>query len=698
MKKTNILIISEDSYLEKSMNIIIESLNINSKVNIKRVTDLNYKDYMYIDLIIIKNSSTKNTINIMNKLKNNKYLCKTDVFVDISEKDKDDLKILIDMGIKDYIIRPYKYYELEFKIKKIIEILQRKIQLENINFNIKDFVRGEAIDCNKYRSHVHIKRIDNIIKNVPVASILKDPRGKIIQVNDIYLKFFNIKKEDIIGAFWKEITSDSYIEKIKKEDKEVLKGKKGVIFERDIAINGENRTVEIYKMPVIDENNNVTGILTMYTGITDLRKYNEKIKKIAFTDQLTLLNNRISLYSYLEKLNKKNKNSIAVILIDLDDFKKLNDTFGYYLGDKTLILVADIITETFKDTFNARLNGDQFAIVYEEFKKDLIIKKAKEILIQIREKFKVVYNISNVTASLGIFIGQVDEYDIREALVKTDIALFKAKELGGNEFQIYNEEMEIERKFNLEVERDIETAIENNEVKLYYQPQYTCSKELVGFEALFRWENEKYKNVPVIKIIKIIEKSHVFNEFGKYIIKEALIFAKKINENSQKSIVVSVNISAVQIMNSDFCLIFESLLDEIGVNPKYVGIEITETVLLENIQENIHKINILKGLGITVYLDDFGTGYSSLNYLVKLPISCIKIDRGFIQKMSEGEEYIKVVKFIIDICHSLDLPIVAEGVERLEELELLKNMNIEYIQGYLFSKPLPEKEAQKLLI
>ena len=247
------------------------------------------------------------------------------------------------------------------------------------------------------------------------------------------------------------------------------------------------------------------------------------------------------------------------------------------------------------------------------------------------------------------------------------------------------------------MEYDLRQAIQNHEIELYYQPQYTVEKELVGFEALFRWNHPNYKHIPVDEIIRLIEELGLIDEVSNYVFLQACAFANQINQHREKPLVVSINISALSIMNDNFVDNLKSLIKQANVNPNYIGIEITETVLMENINENMTKILQLKDLGITISLDDFGTGYSSLNYLIHLPLSKVKIDRSFIQGMGKQEEFKDLVRLIINIAHSLDLPVVAEGVEVKDELDILKSMEIDTIQGYYFSRPVDKENAISLV-
>lgn len=539
--------------------------------------------------------------------------------------------------------------------------------------------------------------LDIVIQNIPFAISLKDINGSIIEVNDNFLKYYNAKKEDIIGQNWRKILKKDYVDKIIQEDKKVISRLSNITFRRRRIINGELRLIEVYKIPVLDNKNNPIGIVGIYSDITNFKRYSDKIKQLVFTDSLTGLDNRRSLYKYLERI-KKEQRKVSLIAIDVDDFKKVNDMFGHYWGDKVLALMANIFKEVCNDAFISRISGDEFIIIYKDITDErLLIEKVTKIINTLRLKFKDKEKISIISASFGILIDDTKNKKIEDLLVKADLALYKAKIRGKNQYAFYTDEIEKERLFKLKIERGLRKAIENNEVELYYQPQYTCDKELIGFEALFRWNNEKFKDVPVSKIIDYIEESNMVHIFGECILRKALLFSKKINANRKKRIVVSVNISAIQIMYEKFTDTIKNLLKEIDIEPTLIGLELTETTLLENVNSNIKKIKELKEFGVKIYLDDFGKGYSSLNYLVKLPISTVKIDREFIKKMNDGKEYEKLVKLMIDICHSLDLPVVAEGVETEKELDILRNMNVEFIQGYLFSKPLCEEEARKLI-
>lgn len=543
-------------------------------------------------------------------------------------------------------------------------------------------------------------KLDMILDNIPFGVWLKDKNGVILNINNKLAKMCNSTKKRIIGRLEADslnppYTTDKYVES---EDNIILKEKKSCIFERKFLKNGEELIFKVYKSPVFDISNQIIGIVGLVEDITESRRHHEEIKKIAYSDYLTGLLNRRGLHKYLRKHN--NKDGLTIMVVNIDNFKKINDTFGQYYGDKILKLVGNKLKSICNDAKVARNSGDEFIIIWENILGENEFKnKAEEILNSIRiECKKREMTTAIISCSIGIAIEEKGAIDLEKMFIKGDMALYKAKSKGKNQYAIFTQELEEEMMFNLTIEDDIKKAVQNNEIALKYQPQFTPDKELIGFEGLFRWNNEKYKKYPVIDIIKAIEKYDIMDTIGDYILREAFTFAKEINAENKKKLVVFVNISPIQIMQDNFVQKFKSILKEIGVNPQYVGIEITETVLLDNIDINIEKIQELKDIGVTIALDDFGTGYSSLNYLVKLPLSKLKIDKSFIQGMTKGKEYVKLVGLIIDISHSLGLPVVAEGVEDNDELEILKEMEADLIQGYLFYVPLERNEAKNLAL
>ncbi len=538
-------------------------------------------------------------------------------------------------------------------------------------------------------------KLQMILENIPFAICLKELDGTIIDVNSKFMEYYNKSRESIVGYKISELDK-SFNAVIAYEDQTVIKEGCSQKFIRQFELRGEERIAEIYKAPVFDIANKMIGIVALMREVTEDIKTQEHIKRLAYTDFLTGLHNRRSLYKYIE--SEKAQLNLTVMFMDLDNFKKLNDSFGHHYGDEALLLISKKLISLCEDAFVARIGGDEFVVVWKNLNSETdLMNKINEILLEMKTEFSKGDKTNIISVSMGIVNSKGRDIDVDHLLLQGDLALYRAKEKGKNQFVIYTDDLEKERLFALELEMDLRDAIKNNEITLFYQPQYTCDKQLQGFEALFRWDNPKYQHVSIIDIIKMIEECRMIDEIGDYIIEHSCRFAKKVNEYSTKLLVVSMNISALQIMNHNFVDKFKSLIEKVGVSPSLIGIEITETVLMENMKENTKKLKALKALGVKISLDDFGTGYSSLNYLVHLPLSQVKIDQSFVRGMSQGEEFIRLVKLIVNIAHTLSLPVVAEGVEYEEDLKLLQSLKIDYIQGYYFSKPVCEEEALKLI-
>lgn len=424
------------------------------------------------------------------------------------------------------------------------------------------------------------------------------------------------------------------------------------------------------------------------------------IKELAYKDYLTKLYNRRSLFRLSTLINNDPRiHNLVFFILDIDEFKNINDFFGHTVGDLALKEVSKVLLNVCKDGYVARIAGDEFLVIYQNITDLNTIKNiSKSILVKINKIAIDEPKFRGISASIGIAIGKNNEKNINKLLIKSDLALYKAKSEGKNTSIIFTPDLDDEKRLRIDVVNELINDIDNEQnVALYYQPKYTCDGNLVSFEALFRWNNPKYPNIPIYKIINVIENSKYCDYFNDYIIKTALKFSKKINKNRKEPIKISINISAKQLMDYNFESKLLGFFEKYDISPNTIGIELTETVLLQDLNKNIKKIQNLKDLGVLIYLDDFGTGYSSLNYLIKLPLSRVKIDKDFIWHSVKGDKYLAILKSIVEICHTLKLPVIAEGVETEEQLKILKDLNVDYIQGFLFSKPLDEKSVLNLL-
>jgi diguanylate cyclase (GGDEF)-like protein/PAS domain S-box-containing protein len=451
-----------------------------------------------------------------------------------------------------------------------------------------------------------------------------------------------------------------------------------------------------------DSEDKVIKLAGAITDISNRKIVEERIKFMAYYDSLTKLPNRTlflnKLNEQLESLSDSNIKG-AVFFIDLDNFKNINDTLGHDYGDKLLIHLAkefeSLIDE--KDTI-CRLGGDEFILLHPYDKESRVEYYARRLLDLFKEPFKIDERQIYSTASIGIALYPKDGIDTNTILKNADSAMYKAKELGKNRYMLFDPEMYLKLERKICIERILRTAIENNELSINYQPQYNAqNNEIFGFEALVRLNSKELGFISPLEFIPIAEECGFITKLGKWVLSESCKQSVAWLNAGYKFKSMSINISSVDLQQAGFLENVKNILEETSINPNIVELEITETVLMQSLDASIEILKKLMNMGIRIALDDFGTGYSSLSYLRKIPISTLKIDKSFIDNITSNKKEEAIINNIIQMAHSMDLKIVAEGVEVEEQLSILKERKCDYIQGYYFSKPLSASEAEKLL-
>lgn len=467
---------------------------------------------------------------------------------------------------------------------------------------------------------------------------------------------------------------------------------------RSLDKSGKYRWILAKGKMLRDEYNKPARISGFHIDIENRKVQEEQIKTLAYFDTVTKLPNRSMFYKKMIDIlikSRSEKQSGLVLYMDIDNFKIINDTFGHDFGDLLLREVAKRLQklET-RPRSLFRISGDEYIIVLQDYNENSPERIANKIQEVMSVPFIIDQNEIQISMSIGLVVYPKDALDVDELLRKADLAMYKAKELGKNQYKLYETSLEDEITDRLLLENHLRYALGRGEFVLNYQPQIdTTSGEVIGFEALIRWFSPEYGFVSPMKFIPIAEEMGLINKIGEWILREACEFSIKMNEKSNKKIVISINISPIQLNQDNFIEIVKKVISDTNVNPSIIGIEITETSLMETFEENSKKLEKLRELGVKVSLDDFGTGYSSLNYLLRLPIHIIKIDRSFILNMTTDKRGIKIIESIINLAHNMGLDVVAEGVETSEQLEILKSLNCDIIQGYIFGKPLAEDDS-----
>ena len=419
-------------------------------------------------------------------------------------------------------------------------------------------------------------------------------------------------------------------------------------------------------------------------------------------DSLTKIPNRVFFFEKLNnliKINKVQNKKGALIYIDIDNFKTLNDNLGHHFGDMILKLFSQLIT-TLIGTYGelARLGGDEFVILIYEFNDIKEIEKiCNKIHECIREPFEVIDNQIYITASLGVAVFPDDSSNINELLKFCDFAMYKSKHKGKNMCTFFDKQISEAYFRKLLIESELKNSITNNELHIFYQPQINAlNNEIIGVEALIRWNNNKLGNVSPAEFIPIAENIGYITQIGNWVLDKSLKMTRKWKNKGYKFNTISVNISPIQIKRSDFKDNIINACSKYDIQPSSLEIEITEGTLVEICKDRVRVLNELIESGVNIAIDDFGTGYCSLNYLTTLPVNTLKIDKSFIDNI-KSENNQAVIKSIVHLSKSLKYKIITEGVETKEQLDLLTGLGCSIIQGYYFSKPLSESDFENLL-
>lgn len=462
-------------------------------------------------------------------------------------------------------------------------------------------------------------------------------------------------------------------------------------------LDGKTIDVEMASTPILYEGRFAVQIVGR--DITDRKEAEKTIKTMAYYDTLTGLPNRNSFKKHLnDVLTFQKDKMLAVLFLDLDRFKIINDTKGHTVGDLILQKVAHRLELTIRnDGFVSRQGGDEFIILLGDTSKEKVRDKCRQILNQFAKPFEVEGQEFFVTTSIGISLYPDDGID-EESLIKfADTAMYQAKERGKNNYQFYSSNLNGVSVRKMELETCLRKALEKNQFLLHYQPQVSLKTgEIVGIEALIRWQQPESGFISPAEFIPLAEETGLIVPIGKWVLREACKQRKAWSDAGIPDFPIAVNVSVRQFEDEDFIHYISSVLNEFTLDASMLELEITESIM-QNLERSFVILNELKELGILLSIDDFGTGYSSLSYLNYLPINRIKIDKSFVNEISNRSSQGALVKTIIDMGLNLNFGVVAEGIETEQQLEFLKKNACDTGQGYFFSRPLPADEVGAML-
>jgi diguanylate cyclase (GGDEF)-like protein/PAS domain S-box-containing protein len=540
-----------------------------------------------------------------------------------------------------------------------------------------------------------------LIENAPVPIVVKELKAlQFILVNQAYEKFMGISRAELIGKTAYDLFPPDDADKVVEYDKRALQLDERIIsgeFQVHTPNNGV-RIVTTTRLVVRGTDNTVQHLMAVIEDVTDRKRADEQIFHLAHHDALTGLPNRVQYYERLDQELKRvgRGEHLAVLCLDLDHFKNINDTLGHSIGDELLMTVTDRLRGCVRETDTiARLGGDEFAIIQTAIERPL---DASTLADRIQEAMRVPFDLDGLQAvtnvSIGISLAPTNAITPNELMKQADMALYRAKAAGRNTYRFFEPEMDASMKARRRIESDLRNAVVNGGLELHYQPVVDLQDNvIVGMEALVRWRHLERGMLSPVEFISVAEETGLIVPLGEWVLRQACSDAAK----WPGDIKVAVNLSPAQFKDRNLMQVVIAALAASALSPRRLELEITEELLLQDDDNTLARLHQLRELGVQIVMDDFGTGYSSLNYLRRFPLDKIKIDQAFIGDLSDGNEVsMAIVQAVVGLAKVLKARTTAEGVETEEQLTLVRAAGCTEMQGYLFSPPRPVEELLPL--
>lgn len=546
--------------------------------------------------------------------------------------------------------------------------------------------------------------LKSLIEASPIGIITLDKSRKVTMWNPAAEEIFGWNKQEVLHEEYPIIPPDQVEAFDKIFDNVINKNKKytGLEVQR-LTKDGFKKWVSLSTSKLVDARNNIVGFIAMFKDITDSKLAEERINFLAFHDELTRLPNRRALRDKIDDAivsSHQVHSSFAIMFIDLDHFKKVNDSLGHQYGDNLLISLSKRMLNCLNqkdDLF--RIGGDEFAIFLHGVNTEEEVCEVAQRIIECVES-PVIYDgyEFHISCSIGIALYPTDGSDTETLLKNADTAMYRVKDRGSR-FQFYMKSMNEKAHEKIIFENDLYRALERDEFALYYQPQiHVKTGKIVGAEALIRWNHPKWGVVSPAQFIPLAEETGLIIPIGEWVMRTACTQMVKWNAHrKEEPLTIAVNLSSRQFIKHDLVSTVKRVLQETECNPELVELEITESMAMD-VGHAMSTLKELKDLGVKIGMDDFGTGYSSLSYLKRLPIDKLKIDRSFLRDLETDNNDAAIVATIISMAHNLNLKVIAEGVETANQYKFLIHHHCDEAQGFLFSKPLPTNDfAAKFL-
>jgi diguanylate cyclase (GGDEF)-like protein/PAS domain S-box-containing protein len=542
--------------------------------------------------------------------------------------------------------------------------------------------------------------LDSIIENMPVSVAVKDARDRCyVLINRTAEAIFGIARGDLIGKQANGLLSNDAAGELFPLADEAAQTRDLQTIDEHVVHTRHNgtRILTTRNLSIPDETGEPRYLLSLSEDITERKQAEARIEHLAHYDALTDLPNRAAFVEHLEHTMgtaKKSAESFALLSIDVDGFKEVNDMFGHAAGDDVLRKLSLQLRAVAGDAYLARLGGDEFTLITPNGDQpalaEILVRRLQAAVAADQESNN---QPSRVGISIGVAIFPTDGADATALLSNADAALYRAKTAGRGKTRFFEVEMDNRLRERRTIQHELGSAIVRNEFRLFYQPQAKIDGTITGFEALVRWSNPQRGMVSPATFIPVAEESGLIVQIGEWVLREACREAASWPQPLQ----IAVNLSPIQFRHGDLVGLLHSVLLETGLAPARLELEITEGVLVDDFARGVSILRRLKLLGVRIAMDDFGTGYSSLSYLQSFPFDKIKIDQSFISKVKSNPQSAAIVRAVIGLAHGLNLPVLAEGVETKEQLDFLAAESCDEMQGYLLGRPHPIVEYSGLV-
>jgi len=582
-----------------------------------------------------------------------------------------------------------------------------KSNLSRLPTAVKRALRDAAEGAQRLETEEALRLRDRAVEasvNPVLIVSATDPAMPIVYVNHAFEQVTGYSRDEMLGQNCRLLQgTDRNQPELEKIRRAIAEQKDGRALLRNYRKDGSLFWNMLYVTPVRDpRSNQVTHFVGVQHDITEIKRYQEELEHQANHDALTGLANRNLLRDRLEqglRVAHRYGRACTVAFIDLDNFKLINDSLGHDIGDQVLKIVGERLAACIRegDTV-ARLGGDEFVLLVTEHGRDSgRLRVAQRVIVAISQPFAIEQREFKVTCSIGIASFPQDGTDADTLLRNADTAMYRAKDLGRNTFQLYSSEMNANLDERLTLETDLWNALERNEFALYYQPKIDLStRQIVGLEALLRWHHPTKGTILPERFIPIAEESSLIVEIGNWAIREACSQNRDWQNAGCREMPIAVNVSGRQLHNG-LAAVVRAALVSADLSPHCLEIELTESAVMSNTEAAIEALSLLREMGVRISLDDFGTGYSSLSYLKRLPVTGLKIDQSFVRDLASDPDDAAIVRAIIVVAQELTLDVTAEGVETAEQVEFLENHGCGRAQGYYFARPLPADEMRSKL-